>query len=157
MTIKKTIVYTTFDGKTFMDYNEAQEHDQELKTQPKYIKTLPVEEKSALLKYSSYAIMITAADLMIDNVYTYPKGGVIGKTKLKESLNSESLTSGYYLNDTGKQIDNLLNTIGLSLYYDSDIEGRNTSLNVRVLTDEYRNNFDPNQKINEIAELLELN
>jgi len=160
MTIKKTTTYTTVDGKTFMNQNEAIAHDQELQKSPEYIKNLPLHRKLSLIKYCTYVILIMKADIEIDNVTKF-KDGFMGLTQLKDKVEKDNITDGFYLNETGEQINTLLSEVGLNIYYESDAEGRKTSLNAIVLDREniefdnkFDNSFNIDESIDKITKLL---
>lgn len=160
MTIKKTTIYTTIDGKTFVNENEAIAHEKELHKTPDYIKDLPLHRKISLIKYCSYVILIMKADIEINNVTNF-KNGFMGLTQLKDKVEKDNITDGFYLNETGEQINTLLSEVGLNIYYTSDAEGRKTSLNAIVLDREniefdnkFDNSFNINESIDKITKLL---
>lgn len=156
MTIYRNTVYTTVDGKEFKNLNDAEEHEQELKelmSKMKYIKQLSSEKKQLLLDYCSAVILIMKADLSINNTYQSSKG-TTGLTQLPTKVNDEDITSGFYLSDTGQQINTILSEVGLKIIYDTDIEGRYKSITPEILGQNSHDTFDVNKTINKITKLL---
>lgn len=129
--------YKTNDGKLFDSKEKAEEHEKALSTQIETIKKLPYSQRIAYIDYCYYVILTAKAELMLRNyvgplniteVVFAPKDADLQK----RLSNSHSMSSGYSLSEVGHQINTLLKIVGITLTFESDVEGYRTALKVAV-------------------------
>lgn len=123
-----TKTYRTTDGKIFSSKDEAQAHEEKLNKSITSIQKLPHSTKIAYANYCYYVILVAKAELMLRH-YVSP----LNITEVKVSdTDLRSMSSGYELSQVGKQIDTLLNIVGIHLSFYSDVEGYHTALKVKM-------------------------